>query len=96
MSDLHRVAGSRARLLRRLGPAIALAALAVLALTGAIDPLQGGALTMLPAVALAVAMLSRPYLGERMIARLRRRGPRRLQALAPVAPRLRAWLAVDA
>ena len=56
-------------------------ALVALALGGAIDPLQSGALTMLPALALATMMLTRPYLGERALARLRsRRRPRRRAA----------------
>jgi hypothetical protein len=56
---------------------LALLALAALALGGAIDLLQSGALTMFPAMAFAVMMLTRPYLGERVIARLRARRPRR-------------------
>jgi uncharacterized membrane protein YfcA len=81
MSDLRPVPGSCARLLRRLAPALALAALAALALSGAIDLLQSGALTMLPALVLAVMMLTRPYLGERTIARLRVRRLRRASAI---------------
>jgi len=65
------------RLIWRLVSILALAALAALALAGAVDPLQGGALTMLPALALALMMLTRPYLGERVIARLRLRSARR-------------------
>ncbi len=54
-----------------------------------IDPLQGGALTMLPALALAAMMLVRPYLGERALARLRTRRVRRPEAtrLAAAPPR---------
>jgi hypothetical protein len=81
MSSLCRVFGSRARLVWRLVLVLALAALAALALSGAVDPLQSGALTMLPAVVLAVMMLTRPYLGERVIARLRARRPRRASAV---------------
>lgn len=78
----------RARLLLRLTLILALAALA---LGGAIDPLQSGALTMVPALALAVLMLTRPYLGQRVIARLRGRGPGRRRPVAgrggaPVRP----------
>jgi len=69
----------------RLSALFALTALAGLALAGAMDPLHTGVLTMLPAVALAVAMATRPYLGERLIARLRarrRRRPRTAQDIA--------------
>jgi hypothetical protein len=38
------------------------------------DSLQTGVLTLLPALVLAVMMLTRPYLGEQAIARLRRAG----------------------
>lgn len=76
MSSLRPLFGSRARLVWRLALIFALAALTALAVSGAIGPLQSGALTMLPAVALAVMMLTRPYLGERVIARLRARRPR--------------------
>ena len=63
---------------RPLTVLLALTVLVVLVLGGAIDPLQSGALTMVPALALAVMMLTRPYLGERVIGRLRaRRGRRR-------------------
>jgi hypothetical protein len=64
---------ARARRLWRLTPVLALVVLVALALGGAIDPLQSGALTMVPAVAFAAMMLTRPYLGERVIARLRAR-----------------------
>jgi len=69
----------------RLAPIFALLALAVLVVSGVIDPLQSGTLTMLPVLALAVVMLTRPYLGERVIARLRRSGPERGRASSPVA-----------
>ncbi len=67
----------RVRVLSRIVLLLALAALAALALSGVIDLLQSGALTMVPALALALMMLTRPYLGERVIARLRRRCPPR-------------------
>src|ERR1700690_2558517 len=67
----------RSRLLWRMASVAALIALVAVALAGVIDPLQSGALTMLPALALATMMLTRPYLGERAIARLRARRPRR-------------------
>jgi len=71
----------RSRPLWRMASLVALIALVALALGGAIDPLQSGALTMLPALALATMMLTRPYLGERALARLRsRRRPRRRAA----------------
>jgi hypothetical protein len=84
MSSLRSVFGPRARLVWRLALILALAALAALAVSGAIDPLQSGVLTMLPAVALAVMMLTRPYLGERVIARLRARRPRRPSAVRSI------------
>jgi len=66
---------------------LALIALVALALAGAIDPLQSGALTMLPALALAAMMLTRPYVGERGIARLRaRRSRRRDEPCPPASP----------
>jgi hypothetical protein len=84
MSSIRFVPGSGAhvRVVSRLALFLALLTLAVLALTGAIDLLQGGTLTMLPAIALAVAMLTRPYVGERLIARMRR-SPRPCGACAP-------------
>jgi hypothetical protein len=77
------------RALWRLVALLTLAVLAVLALSGAIDPLQSGALTMAPALALALAMLTRPYLGERVIARLRCSRARHRRATARQAPRAR-------
>ncbi len=79
----------RARLDSRLTLILALGTLVVLALSGVIDPLQSGALTMLPALALAVMMLTRPYLGERVIGRLRGRPPRRPRAVSPTVPPVR-------
>ncbi len=73
MSSLGSLLRPRARVVWRLALTAALILLAVLALSGAIDPLQSGALTMLPALALALMMLTRPYVGERTIARLRTR-----------------------
>jgi hypothetical protein len=60
----------------RLSLVFALLALTVLTLNGVVganDLLQTGALTMLPAIAVAVAMVTRPYLGEHVIVRLRSR-----------------------
>ena len=58
---------------RRLSLVVALIAAVALALIGSVGPLQSGALILLPALALAIVMLTRPYLGERAIARLRLR-----------------------
>ncbi len=44
---------------------------------------------MLPAVVLAAMMLTRPYLGERVIARLRARRPRRASAVRAIVRSLR-------
>ena len=96
MSGLCSVPDSRARrrMLWRTASVLALIALVALALAGAIDPLQSGALTMLPALALALMMLTRPYLGERTIARLRsRRRPRR-SAAARIVVRARPCASV--
>jgi hypothetical protein len=86
MSSLCSVLGQRVRVrvrvLWRASSILALLALVALALGGAIDPLQSGALTMLPALALAAMMLTRPYVGERAIARLRARRPSRRRAIA--------------
>jgi hypothetical protein len=51
----------------------ALATLTALAVLAAGGVLPAGLLTMAPALACASLMLARPYLGERAIARLRRR-----------------------
>jgi hypothetical protein len=72
-----------------MAPVVALVVLVALALGGVIDPLQSGALTMLPALVLAAMMLTRPYLGERAIARLRSRRPPRRGAAARIGVRLR-------
>jgi hypothetical protein len=91
MSNLRSVLSRhvRVRLVWRTALALALVVLVALAWTGAVDPLQSGALTMLPALALATLMLTRPYLGERAIARLRARRPRRGHAVATEGARLR-------
>jgi hypothetical protein len=85
MSSRRPVASTRSPRLWRRAAAIALVVLVALVLGGAIDPLQSGALTMLPALALAAMMLTRPYLGERAIARLRR-DPARVPDVAAPAP----------
>ncbi len=89
MSSVRSVLGPRARLVWRLALILALATLVALALSGAVDALQSGALTMLPAVLLALMMLTRPYLGERVIARLRARRPRRASAAHAIVVSLR-------
>ncbi len=94
MSSLGSLLRLRARLLWRLALIVALIALTALALSGAVESLQSGAMMMLPAVALAVVMLVRPYLGEGTIARLRARRARRPRGAARVAmpsrPHIRA------
>ena len=76
---------TRSRLAWRVVLMLALVALSALVLSGAVDPLQNGVLTLAPALALAAMMLTRPYLGERAIARLRGRGPRRRRLPRPSA-----------
>jgi len=78
---------TRVRSFWRVALILALLALVALALGGAIGSLQTGVLTLAPALALAVLMLTRPYLGERVIAQLRARGgKRRNAAAATLAP----------
>lgn len=77
MSNICSVFGARTHFVSRLALVLALSALTVLALGGQLGPMQGGVLIMLPALLLAVAMLTRPYLGERIIRRLRVRRARR-------------------
>jgi hypothetical protein len=89
MSGLCSVFGARSRLLWRLLASLALIALLALALSGTIDLLQSGALTMVPALAVATLMLTRPYAGERVIARLRARLVRAARAVASRAEQLR-------
>jgi hypothetical protein len=71
MSSLRSVFAPQARAVWRPVLVLAVVVLAVLALAGAMDSLQSGVLTLLPALALAAMMLTRPYLGEQAIARLR-------------------------
>lgn len=81
------MSGPRARVVWRLTLVLALIALGAAALSGALGPVQGGVMIMLPALLLAVVMLTRPYVGERVIARLRIRRPRRPGAPAgAIAP----------
>jgi hypothetical protein len=68
--------------------AVALVAAVALALGGSFAPLHSATLILLPALALAIAMLARPYLGARAIARVRARLERGRRATAAgVAPR---------
>jgi choline-glycine betaine transporter len=71
----------------RWGLVVALVATGALALGGSFAPIQSGVLILLPALALAVAMLVRPYLGARAIARLRARSRRVRVTAASTAPR---------
>src|SRR5580658_3368380 len=64
--------------------AVALCAIAVLTAIGALGASQQGALMMLPALLLAVALLAGRYPGERLIARWGRARPRARQATARV------------
>ncbi len=93
MSGLGSLWRLRVRLLWRLALIVALIALTALALSGVVESLQGGAMMMLPALALAVVMLVRPYLGAGAIARLRARRAGRPSVAARVAmppcPRIR-------
>ncbi len=68
---------------------LALIALALLALTGALGSAQGGVLIMFPALLLAVMMLTRPYIGQHVIARLAGRRPRRAAVAGTMPTRLR-------
>jgi hypothetical protein len=85
MSSLRSVSGQQAHAVWRVLLVLAVVVLAVLALSGSLDSLQTGVLTLLPAVVLAVMMLTRPYLGEQAIARLRARCPRRRRRPRTVA-----------
>ncbi len=89
MSSLRRVVAERTRLILRAALALVLVALTALMLSGAIDVLQSGVLTMLPAIALAAMMLARPYLGERVIGRVRARRHRRSRTAVAVLSALR-------
>jgi hypothetical protein len=77
------MSGARARVAWRLVLAVALIVLAAVALSGAIGPIQGGVMMMLPAFLLMGVMLTRPYLGEGVITRLRTCRRRRLSVASP-------------
>jgi hypothetical protein len=81
--------GRRGRLVWRLLPLLALVALAALSLSGGSASLHTGVLMMLPALSLAVLMLTRPYLGERILTRLATRRSQR-RAAGVRLPGLRA------
>ncbi len=68
------------RLLLRLVLLLGLVAFVALALGRGGASLQTGALMMAPVLALGVLMITRPYLGGRMLARLASRRPRRTVA----------------
>lgn len=85
------VSGPRAGLLWRLALMFALSALTAASLSGKLGAMQGGALIMLPALLLAVVMLTRPYLGERAIGKLGVHRTRRVRATAPAAARTRSF-----
>lgn len=73
----------------RLTLVLGIVALAAVALSGKLGPMQGGALIMLPALLLAAVMLTRPYPGERVIAKLRVRQARRRRGVAQMADPVR-------
>jgi hypothetical protein len=77
MSGLGSAFRRCARPLWRLSLALAPIALVALAFLGELGAMRGAVLVMLPALFLAVAMFTRPYLGEKTIARLRIRRARR-------------------
>ncbi|HEX4116275.1 MAG TPA: hypothetical protein VHY18_10420 [Solirubrobacteraceae bacterium] len=85
MSGLGLAFRGRLRPLWRTSLALVPIALVALALSGELGAVQGGALIMLPALLLAVVMLTRPYLGEAAIARLRIRRARRKRRLGTPA-----------
>lgn len=88
MSVARSVPGLRRGVLWRPAAVLALLLITALAFSGVAASLQAGLLTVLPALALAVLMLTRPYLGERALAglRLRRRRRHRCPPLAPPGP----------
>ena len=94
MSSLRSVFVPQARAVWRPALVLAVVVLAVLALAGAMDSLQSGVLTLLPALVLAVMMLTRPYLGEQAIARLRAGRSRRPRGVATLGGYLRPEVAV--
>jgi hypothetical protein len=93
MSSLSSVFGRRGRLVWRLLLLLALVALAALSLSGGSASLHTGVLMMLPALSLAVLMLTRPYLGERILTRLAARQSRR-RAAGVTLPGVRAGMSV--
>ena len=86
MSSLGLVFMTRSRAVGRLVLLLALAAFVALALREGGAALQTGALMMTPVFALAVLMLTRPYIGERILARLAVRRPRRREGARSFGP----------
>ncbi len=87
MSSCNSVVGLLARARRPVLVVAAVPAVA-LALGGSFAPLHSAALILLPALALAIAMLVRPYLGAQAIARMRSRLVRgRRATVLSLAPR---------
>jgi hypothetical protein len=76
MGSLGFASGHRSGVVRRCALLLALLGLVALALTDGGASIQTGALMMAPVLAIAVVMLTRPYLGERILARLARQRPR--------------------
>jgi hypothetical protein len=76
----HALSGSRRRGFGLAIVVIALCAIAILAPLGVLGALQQGALMMLPALLLAVVLLTGRYPGERLIARWARVRPRARRA----------------
>jgi hypothetical protein len=70
---------------------VTLAVAVGLALIGSLGPLESGALILLPTLALALLMLTRPYLGEGLLARLRSRRVPRPRSTVSFPPR--SWRA---
>jgi hypothetical protein len=68
----------------------ALSALTAVALCGKLGGMQGGVLIVLPALLLAVVMLTHPYLGERAIGKLRVSRARRSSTAVPAVARPRS------
>jgi len=87
MSSLGFVFRPRSRAAWRLVLLLGLCALVALTLRDGDASLQTGALMMAPVFAFAVLMLTRPYLGERILATLTARRPRRRAHARGVGPR---------
>ncbi len=88
MSSTGFVFMPQSRAARRLILLLALAAFVALTLREGGTALQTGALMMSPVFAIAVLMLTRPYAGERFLARLAVRRPRRPARAGGIRPLL--------